>query len=290
MVVLTRLDEPRLVAELVERTCAVGAHTEGPPLELTGTVPAFEVASDGDRLPLAALGAVTSSLPLRLAPPPALRWSPTSSMLLDRWLDVAAERYALPRTETPMVRTWPDAGRETFLLRYADAGHTYLTWRSTGDLDTVHTHPVDTALVATAREFLDAASPTPHEGESVPDAVGRALNAFADEQRLARILGLNLLPADLVARLRQAAVDGRRPLLRVQPSPRLAAVPWGLLALPDRRPDRVLEPGGEGVCFDGDERVLDVADVSLLAPVGIPRRPPAPPGPPVYLLDPRIPG
>ncbi|MEU0788492.1 hypothetical protein ABZ342_00405 [Amycolatopsis sp. NPDC005961] len=290
MALLMRLREPRLAAELVERTCAVGAYTEGPALELTGTVPPLEGAPDGDRLPLAALGSVTASLPLRLAPPPALRWSPASPMELDRWLDIAAERYSLPPKETPVVRTWPATARETFLLRYADAGHTYLTWRTTGDLDDVHTHPVDAALVATAREYLDAASPTPHEGESVPDAVGRALSAFAGEQRLARVLGLNLLPADLVARLREAAAGGRRPLLRVQPSPSLAAVPWALLALPDRRPDRVLEPGEESSCFDGDERVLDVADVSLLAPVGIPRRPPAPPGPPVYLLDPRIPG
>ncbi|MEV6629118.1 hypothetical protein AB0M71_50175, partial [Amycolatopsis sp. NPDC051114] len=277
MVLLTRLREPRLAAELVERTCAVGAYTEAgaAPVELTGTVPPLEAAPGGDRLPLAALGSVTSSLPLRLAPPPALRWSPDSPMELDRWLDVAAERYSSPRSGTPAVCTWPAAGRETFLLRYADAGHTYLTWRTTGDLDDVHTHPVDAALVATAREYLDAASPTPHDGESVSDAVGRAMAAFgsfAGEQRLARVLGLNLLPADLVARLREAAAGGRRPLLRVQPSPSLAAVPWGLLALPDRRPDRVLEPGEEGRCFDGDERVLDVADVSLLAPAGIPRR------------------
>ncbi|WP_284744129.1 hypothetical protein [Amycolatopsis sp. RTGN1] len=292
MAVLARLREPRLAAELVERTCAVGAYTGGgaAPVELTGTVPALEVAPASDRLPLAALGTVTSSLPLRLAPPPALRWSPDSPMELDRWLDVAAERYRSARPETPAVCTWPVTERETFLLRYADAGHTYLTWRTAGDLDTVHTHPVDAALVATAREYLDAASPTPHEGESVPDAVGRALAAFAGEQRLARVLGLNLLPADLVARLREAAAGGRRPLLRVQPSPSLAAVPWGLVALPDRRPDRALDPGEEGRCFDSDERVLDVADVSLLAPIGIPRRPPAPPGPPVYLLDPRIPG
>ncbi|MEU8632475.1 hypothetical protein AB0C38_09930 [Amycolatopsis sp. NPDC048633] len=295
MAVLARLREPRLAAELIERTCAVGAYTgaEGAPVGLTGTVPALDVAPAGDRLPLAALGTVTSSLPLRLAPPPALRWSPDSPMELDRWLEVAAERYPLSRPETPAVCTWPAAGRETFILRYADAGHTFLTWRTTGDLDTVHTHPVDAALVATAREYLDAAAPTPQEGESVPDAVARAMDAFgsfAGEQRLARVLGLNLLPADLVARLRQAAAEGRRPLLRVQPSPSLAAVPWGLLALPDRRPDRVLEPGAEGSCFDGDERVLDVTDVSLLAPVGIPRRPPAAPGPPVYLLDPRIPG
>ncbi len=299
MALLARLKEPRLAAELIERTCAVGAYTgaDAPALDLTGTPPTAEPEPAAAGLPLAALGAVTASLPLRLAPPPALRWSPGSPMRLDHWLRIAAERYGLPRPETATVATWPaaEAGRETFVLRYADAGHTYLSWRTADDLDTVHTHPVDAALVATARELLADASPTPREGESVADAVRRALGddafgGFAGEQRLARILALNLLPADLVARLRAAAASGRRPLLRVQPSPSLAAVPWGLLALPDRRPDHVLEPGEEGTCFDGDDRVLDIADVSLLAPAGIPRRPPADAGPPVYLLDPRIPG
>ncbi|WP_410598564.1 tetratricopeptide repeat protein [Amycolatopsis sp. lyj-90] len=301
LTLLTRLKEPRLAAELIERTCAVGAYTgvEGPSLDLTGTLPTLEVlpSTEDDRLPLAALGSVTSSLPLRLAPPPALRWSPSSPMELDRWHRLAGERYRLPGLAVETVETWPAGrpGRETFLLRFADAGHTFLTWRTTEDLDTVHTHPIEFALVGTAREFLDAASPTPHEGESVADAVRRSLGeeafgSLAGEQRLARVLALNLLPADLVGRLRRSAAEGNRPLLRIQPSPSLAGVPWGLLALPDRRADHVLDVGEIGTCFDSDERVLDVADVSLLAPAGIPRRPPAADGPPVYLLDPRIPG
>ncbi|WP_037305424.1 tetratricopeptide repeat protein [Amycolatopsis orientalis] len=301
MALLSQLGERRLAAELIERLCAVGAYTGAAErsLDLTGALPALGLtpSTEDDRLPLAALGSVTASLPLRLAPPPALRWSPASPMELDPWLGLAAERYRLPRQAAETVETWPAArpGRETFVLRFAEAGHTFLTWRTTADLDTVHLHPIDAALVGTAREYLDAASPTPHEGESVADAVGRSLgeNAFGGfegEQRLARVLALNLLPADLVERLRRAAAEGRRPLLRVQPSPSLAGVPWGLLALPDRRPDRVLDNAGIGTCFDGDERVLDVADVSLLAPAGIPRRPPAADGPPVYLLDPRIPG
>ncbi|MFI6307562.1 hypothetical protein ACIBCH_37230 [Amycolatopsis thailandensis] len=301
LALLAQLQEPRLAAELIERTCAVGAYTgvEGPSLGLTGTLPSLEVipSTEDDRLPLAALGSVTSSLPLRLAPPPALRWSPSSPMELDRWHRLATERYRLPRLAAETVETWPAArsGRETFILRFADAGHTFLSWRTTGDLDTVHTHPIDFALVGTARQFLDAASPTPHEGESVADAVRRSLGedafgGFAGEQRLARVLALNLLPADLVEALRRAAADGNRPLLRIQPSPSLAGVPWGLLALPDRRADHVLELDEIGTCFDGDERVLDVADVSLLAPAAIPRRPPGADGPPVYLLDPRIPG
>ncbi|MGY6653481.1 hypothetical protein ACXIZN_15040 [Amycolatopsis sp. TRM77291] len=296
MALLARLQETRLAAELIERTCAVGAYTgvEGRSLDLTGGLPALEVGPVAEGLPLAALGSVTSSLPLRLAPPPALRWSPSSHMELDPWLRLAAERYRLPHAVTGTVETWPSAkpGRETFLLRYADAGHTFLTWRTTEDLDTVHTHPIEFALVATARQCLDAASPTPREGESVADAVRRSLSedafgSFAGEQRLARALALNLLPADLVERLRRAET---RPLLRIQPSPSLAGVPWGLLALPDRRAGRVLEIDEIGLCFDGDERVLDVADVSLLAPAAIPRRPLAADGPPIYLLDPRIPG
>ncbi|MFI7118614.1 hypothetical protein [Amycolatopsis sp. NPDC049868] len=299
MALLARLGEQRLAAELIERTCAVGAYTgaEERSLDLTGALPTLEVGPVAEGLPLAALGSVTSSLPLRLAPPPALRWSPTSPMALDPWLRLAAERYRLPRPVTETVETWPAAkpGRETFLLRFADAGHTFLTWRTTEDLDTVHLHPIDFALVGTARQVLDAASPTPHEGESLADAVRRSLSedafgSIAGEQRLARVLALNLLPADLVERLRRAAAGGNRPLLRIQPSPSLAGVPWGLLALPDRRADHVLGIEEIGLCFDGDERVLDVADVSLLAPAAIPRRPPSADGPPVYLLDPRIPG
>ncbi|EME63543.1 hypothetical protein [Amycolatopsis decaplanina] len=299
MALLARLDERRLAAELIERTCAVGAYTgaEERSLDLIGAPPTLDVGPVAEGLPLAALGSVTSSLPLRLAPPPALRWSPSSPMELDPWLRLAAERYHLPRPVAETVETWPAAkpGRETFLLRFADAGHTFLTWRTTEDLDTVHTHPIDFALVGTARQCLDAASPTPHEGENVADAVRRSLSedafgGFAGEQRLARVLALNLLPADLIERLRCAAGSGNRPLLRIQPSPSLAGVPWGLLALPDRRADHVLGIDEIGICFDSDERVLDVADVSLLAPAAIPRRPPVADGPPVYLLDPRIPG
>jgi tetratricopeptide (TPR) repeat protein len=328
MALLTQLGETRLAAELIERTCAVGAYTEDRTLDLTGAGPTLDhVAGIGrpewsetaepvgsspqpvatprvstpsetvdDRLPLAALGAVTSGLPLRLAPPPELRWSPREPMELDRWLDLAAERYHLRRQTTGAVATWPvaAAGRETFVLRYADAGHTFLSWRTTEDLDTVHTHPLDAELVATARGHLAAASPTPHEGESVADAVRRsladdALGGAAGERLLARVLALTLLPADLVGRLRLAAAAGRRPLLRVQPSPGLAGVPWGLLALPDRRQARGAVEEADA-CFDGDDRVLDLADVALLAPAGIPRKPPAAEGPPVYLLDPRIPG
>ncbi|MDT7800428.1 MAG: hypothetical protein QOI78_3861 [Actinomycetota bacterium] len=317
MVLLTQLGETRLTAELIERICAVGAYTEDRTLGLTGSLPTLEpvagvagserpgqvaaeqgpeagefvpatgsserpelraaqhASAQAQSLPLAALGTVTSALPLRLAPPPELRWSPSRPLELDRWLDLAAERYHLRRLGGETVATWPTsaAGRETFVLRFADAGPTYLSWRTTEDLDTVHTRTIDAEA---ALAVLAAASPTPHEGESVADAVRRslgddALGSAAGEQRLARVLGRALLPADLVGRLR--AADGR-PLLRIQPSPRLAAVPWGLLALGD----------------DGDERVLDVADVALLAPAGIPRKPAAAGGPPVYLLDPRIPG
>ncbi|WP_406633280.1 hypothetical protein [Amycolatopsis sp. WGS_07] len=292
MFLLAQRGETRLLAELIERACAVGAYPEDRSLDLAGALPALPPPAEDDQLPLAALGSVTASLPLRLAPPPGLRWSPSSPMELDGWSRLAAERYRMPLPENGIVETWPAAepGRETFVLRYADAGHTYLSWRTTSDLDTVHTHPIDADLVATARGLLAEASPTPQEGERVADAVRRSLDAFgsfAAEQHLARVLALNLLPADLVAHLRRAAADGPRPLLRIQPSPSLAAVPWGLLALPDRRPDQTHGPDS---CFDSDTRILDLADVSLLAPVGIPRRSPSPPGPPVYLLDPRIPG
>jgi tetratricopeptide (TPR) repeat protein len=299
MGLLAHLGDERLAAEMIERACAVGSFTAGgaPPLDLAGELVTLDVPAtpaESGRLPLAALGSVTASLPLRLAPPPRLRWSPASPMRLDHWLGVAAERYGLTSPEGEPVPSWTAAtgGRETFVMRFAEAGDTYLSWRSTDDPDQVRVAFLGRDLLESVRAELRAASPTPQEGESVEDAVGRSLagSAFGSiegERRLARLLALALLPAPLVESLRAAAAGGRRPLLRIQPSPSLAAVPWGLLALLDRLP----ESADDDVCFDTDQRVLDLADVSLLAPAGIPRRARAErSGPAVYILDPRIPG
>jgi hypothetical protein len=106
--------------------------------------------------------------------------------------------------------------------------------------------------------------------------------AFADhraEHRLSSLLAEVLWPPGLTQQLRHVSAGGARPLVRIQPSPRVAQVPWELLAV------------------DGDVRLIDLADVVTTAPVSL-RRPavaarPAPtPGSRsvVLVLDPRVPG
>lgn len=76
-----------------------------------------------------------------------------------------------------------------------------------------------------------------------------------------------------------------RPLVRIQPSPRVAQVPWELLAVDSAT----------------DERLIELADVVTTAPVSVRRQadtarpapdrePAAHTGPVVLVLDPRIPG
>ena len=71
-----------------------------------------------------------------------------------------------------------------------------------------------------------------------------------DELELMRALSRALLPGDLRRQLIEAAADGERVEVRVAPSPPAAVVPWGLLVLDD-----------------DDMRLLDVADVSWIAPI-----------------------
>ena len=69
------------------------------------------------------------------------------------------------------------------------------------------------------------------------------------EQELMRALTEVLLPAELRAQIAAVVRTGERLHIRVAPTPRAAAVPWGLLFL------------------DADRRLLDVADVSWIGPL-----------------------
>lgn len=171
----------------------------------------------------------------------------------------------------------------TFLLRYADLAGVASSWRSTDALDRPSAMRIDVVAAAEAVAALEAAAPTPMHGERLDDAIARAasgaLASRTAEAALARDLGAALLDPRLCDALVAASESGERPLLRVQPSPSLAGVPWAMLALPGAR----------------DARILDVADVSLLPPAAIahdPRRRGAsePIGGHARVLDPRIPG
>lgn len=106
-----------------------------------------------------------------------------------------------------------------------------------------------------------------------------AMAAYDTEHRLARLLSEALWPVQLTDQLRQVSARLGRPLVRIQPSPRVAQVPWELLAAAD------------------DDRLIDLADVVTTVPASL-RRPGARPSPQagdrsdavVVVLDPAVPG
>ncbi|WP_153342245.1 CHAT domain-containing protein [Nocardia aurantia] len=163
----------------------------------------------------------------------------------------------------------------------ADAGDLYLSWYWAGEVDApgVAVIPEDQVAAAVAR--FAAALPRPE----VPGGLEAAfttgeLATFDAENELAQYLSRVFLPFRLAEQLYRLWTGGVRPYVRIQPSPRVARIPWELLA-----PDPEL-------------RLLDIADVGTLAPAGLVHAP----GrvarswsadralPVVAVLDPRVPG
>ncbi|WP_194816475.1 CHAT domain-containing protein [Nocardia sp. XZ_19_385] len=169
----------------------------------------------------------------------------------------------------------------TVLIRMADAGDLYMSWRWVGNVAPGGVSMLPGPAIDEVVDRLVGELPIP----GAPDGLERALTtgAFATpdaEYLLARDLSRALVPSGLASQLAQMHGQGIRPLIRLQPSPRLAQVPWEILA-----------PAP-------DLRLLDLADLSLLAPASIVGAP----GrtvrrwaeqqqlPVVAILDPRIPG
>jgi hypothetical protein len=131
--------------------------------------------------------------------------------------------------------------RETMVLRFADVGTaTYGSLRIVGQPARSVTWVVEEPLLLAALEELADALPEPKPGESVTDALARALGTGpfttqAAELTLAYRLGVLLL-SDPAWQLLLECVASPRALLFVSPSARLARVPWGLLAVPTVRP------------------------------------------------------
>ncbi|MEU6186434.1 CHAT domain-containing protein [Nocardia sp. NPDC047038] len=171
--------------------------------------------------------------------------------------------------------------RPTVLVRMADAGDIYVSWRWADDSAPrgAGVLPEDAAMRAVG--LLADALPRPAEPGGLEQAL--TTGAFADYEReyaVAQALSRALLPYGLAAQLYELWQRGMRPHIRLQPSPRVAQVPWELIA-----PDR-------------DVRLIDIADVSLLAPAGVAQAPgriartwtETAARPVVAVLDPRIPG
>ncbi|HEX2284785.1 MAG TPA: CHAT domain-containing protein [Mycobacterium sp.] len=175
---------------------------------------------------------------------------------------------------------------DTLVLRFADVGvATYASLRVVGQPSKTVTWVVEESALVTAREQLADALPDPRGTESRRDALERAITraAFASpstELVLARTLGAQLIAAQ-AWQLLVDSVSSRRAVLFVSPSARLAQVPWGLVAMPD----------------DHGYRLMELVDVLMAAPPNIVHSPRTPAawrdrrhGPPLLVLDPRVPG
>ncbi|OHU21864.1 CHAT domain-containing protein [Mycobacteroides franklinii] len=178
---------------------------------------------------------------------------------------------------------------DTLVLRFADVGvATYASLRVVGEPERTVTWVIQQQPLETVCDALDSALPDPCGAETALIAIERALTtgAFASpnaEFELAGALGSELVADDgwtLLSEL-SGRTSSQRAVLFVTPSPKLARVPWGQLAM----------PGPDGV------RLMELVDVLMAVPPNIvhaPRRSvrwhERRDGPAVLLLDPRIPG
>ncbi|WP_459547997.1 CHAT domain-containing protein [Nocardia sp. X0981] len=169
----------------------------------------------------------------------------------------------------------------TVVVRMADAGDVYLSWRWIGDTGAPGVVALPGDDIDRVVRELAAALPDPGVAGGLERSLTTAALAAPDtEYLLARDLSRALLPQQLAGQLHELYRRGVRPRIRLQPSPRVAQVPWELLA-----------PGP-------DVRLADIADIALLAPAGVVHAPArvARPWlthrdlPVVAVLDPRVPG
>jgi CHAT domain len=175
---------------------------------------------------------------------------------------------------------------ETLVLRFADVGiATYASLRLVGEPSRSVSWVVEESCLQAVGEELDLALPDPRDGEAAGEAIERALRAgaftgYGSELEFARGLGAGLIGID-GWQLLADCVTSPRAVVFVTPSPRLARVPWGQLAM----------PGPDGF------RLMELADVLMAVPPNIVHAPRTTVGwsarrdrPAALVLDPRIPG
>jgi hypothetical protein len=183
----------------------------------------------------------------------------------------------------------------TLVLRFADVGiATYASLRVVGQPSRTVTWVVDEPVLVEALDRLADALPDPRESETRRDAVDRAITrgpfaAPETELAIARTLGAQLLAAPAWQLLLEC-VSSPRAALFVSPSARLAQVPWGLLAMPN-------DEGTAHARSAGGYRLMELVDVLMAAPPNIVHSSRTPArwrdrrdGPPLLVLDPRVPG
>ncbi len=212
--------------------------------------------------------------------------------------------------------------RLTLVLRFADVGiATYASLRVIGQPSRTVTWVIDEPTLLAALQELADALPEQRPAEIRRDAIERALSRgpFAapdTELTVAYILGV-LLIGSSGWQLLTECLAAPRAVLFVSPSARLARVPWGLLAMPKSGPTaeelvraRAASFTNIGVASaqipwqladisahtDG-YRMMELVDVLMAVPPNIVHSPRASAGwdsrqdgPPVLVLDPRVPG
>jgi CHAT domain len=215
-----------------------------------------------------------------------------------------------------------NSDRLTLVLRYADVGiATYASLRIVGQPGRTAAWVVEEPLLLAALQELDDALPEPHGSESRRDAIERALatGPFAapeSELTLAYILGV-LLIGTPGWQLLAECVTSPRAVLFVSPSARLARVPWGLLAIPKSGPSKeeLVRARRDAITASGrsaaqipwqladirehtdGHRLIELVDVLMAVPPNVVHSPRTPAGwdarrdgPPLLVLDPRVPG
>jgi hypothetical protein len=173
----------------------------------------------------------------------------------------------------------------TLVLRFADVGvATYASLRVVGEPSRTVTWVVEEANLVAVLEELAEALPDPRAAETRRDAVERAIatGPFAtpeSERGIAQTLGAQLLAPQAWQLLSETASPPRATLF-VSPTARLARVPWGLLAMPN-----------------DDRRMMELVEVLMATPPNIVHSSRTPArwddrrdGPPLLVLDPRVPG
>lgn len=123
----------------------------------------------------------------------------------------------------------------------------WLTWRWADALASGGVH--ETSCLDEWAGQLRAALPTPDAHGLTGVRLDGPLTRADEELRLSSGLASALLPERLCEQLLDCQRNSIRVQVRVAPSPAAAAVPWGLLPL------------------DADTRLLDIADISWIAPV-----------------------
>ena len=215
------------------------------------------------------------------------------------------------------------AERQTLVLRFADVGvATYASMRVVGEPSKTVTWALAEPILLAALQELADALPEPRGSESRRDGLERALTtgafaAPATELTAAYRLGVLLIaPVGWRLLMECLAATRTRPVLFGSPSARLARVPWGLLAMPasgpsadelhlarveairaGRGPARIRWDTSDISALTDGYRLMELVDVLMAVPSNIVHSPRAPAGwdkrrdgPPVLVLDPRVPG